>query len=80
MRGRSFTSIGSPTPCSTTRAIEGNWSTILVNSSHVMSCGGSSVSNVRGQVSHSRLQRLVVSRYKQTGGAAVTSRASMASK
>ena len=62
MRGRSLTSIGSPTPCSTTRAMLGNWSTMLVNSSHVMSCGGSSVSKVRGQVSQSRLQRFVVSR------------------
>ena len=62
MRGRSFTSIGSPTPCSTTRAMLGYWSTMRVNSAQLMSAGGSSVSKVRGQVSHSRLQRLVTSR------------------
>src|ERR1700733_8957058 len=39
-----------------------------VNSSQLISAGGSSSSKVRGQVSHSRLQRLVTSRYRQTGG------------
>ena len=81
MRGSAFTSIGSPTPCSTTRATSGTWSTIEVNSSQLMSAGGSSASKVRGQVSHSRLQRLVTSRYRQTGGAvACVSRARTASK
>ena len=42
MRGRSFTSIGSPTPCRTARARSGTWSTMRVNSSHDMSAGGSS--------------------------------------
>jgi hypothetical protein len=35
----------------------------------LMSAGFSSSSNVRGQVSHSKLQRLVISRYRHTGGA-----------
>jgi hypothetical protein len=42
MRGRSRTSIGSPTPCSTTRAMSGTWSTMRVKSSQLMSAGGSS--------------------------------------
>jgi hypothetical protein len=62
MRGSDFTIIGSPTPCSTTRAICGNWSTICVKSCQLISAGGSSSSKVRGQVWHNRLQRLVVSR------------------
>src|SRR4051794_16631967 len=37
-----------------------------------MSAGGSSVSNVRGQVSHRRLHRLVTSRYRQTGSVAAS--------
>ncbi|MCX4196240.1 hypothetical protein OMR07_12195 [Methylobacterium organophilum] len=40
----------------------GTWSTIRVNRSQLMSAGGSRVSKVRGQVSHSRLQRFVTSR------------------
>ena len=68
MRGSSRTSIGSPTPCSTARLRSGTWSTMRVNSAQSMSAGGSSVSKVRGQVSHSRLQRLVTSRYRHTGG------------
>ena len=62
MSGRCLTSIGSPTPCSTTRATFGTWSTMERNSSMLMSAGFSSSSKVRGQVSHSRLQRLVTSR------------------
>ena len=61
--------MGSPTPCSTTRLMPGTWSTMRRNRSMLMSAGGSSASNVRGQVSHSRLQRLVTSRYRQTGRA-----------
>ena len=76
MRGRSRTSIGSPTPCSTARLRSGSWSTMRVKSAHDMSAGGSSASKVRGQVSHSKLQRFVTSRYTQSGGAvASTSRA-----
>jgi hypothetical protein len=62
MRGSSRTIIGSPMPCSTTRAIFGNWSTIEVNSSQLISAGGSRSSKVRGQVVQSRLQRFVVSK------------------
>ena len=62
MSGRFFTSMGSPTPCITTRATLGTWSTIRVNSSQLISAGGSSSSNVRGQVSQSKLQRFVTSR------------------
>ena len=47
----------------------------------LMSSGGSSASNVRGQVSHSRLQRFVTSRYRHTGMASATlSRAATDSK
>ena len=72
MAGSSATIIGSPTPCSTTRLILGYWSTMEVNSSQLISAGGSSSSKVRGQVSQSRLQRLVVSRYRHTGSAVAT--------
>ena len=72
MSGRCLTSMGSPTPCSTTRDTFGTWSTMRVNSAMLMSAGGSSASKVRGQVSHSRLQRLVTSRYRQTGMDAAT--------
>src|ERR1700733_9419575 len=43
-----------------------------VNSSQLISAGGSSSSKVRGHVSQSRLHRLVTSRYRQTGGVSAT--------